>query len=47
MNLSPSLRGEYELQTIINQMIDDGFRAQGLEQAVPGEWQPTMWNSQK
>ncbi len=45
VNMSPSHRGEYELQTIINQMIDDGFRAQGLEQPAPGEWQPHMWNS--
>lgn len=42
--MQPSSRGEYELQTVINQMIDDGYRAQGLEQPPPGEWQPHMWN---
>ncbi len=42
-DMQPSLRGEYELQTIINQMIDDGYCAQGLEQPAPGEWQPYMW----
>jgi bifunctional UDP-N-acetylglucosamine pyrophosphorylase/glucosamine-1-phosphate N-acetyltransferase len=46
-NMQPSPRGEYELQTIINQMIDDGYRAQGLEQSAPGEWQPHMWNGQR
>jgi bifunctional UDP-N-acetylglucosamine pyrophosphorylase/glucosamine-1-phosphate N-acetyltransferase len=45
-NMQPSPRGEYELQAIINQMIDDGYRAQGLEQPAPGEWQPHMWNGQ-
>lgn len=46
-NMQPSPRGEYELQTIINEMIDDGYQAQGLEQAVPGEWQPHMWNGRR
>lgn len=44
-NMHPSPRGEYELQMIINQMIDDGYRAQGIEQAAPGEWQPHMWTN--
>ena len=43
-NMQPSPRGEYELQAIINQMIEDGYCAQGLEQPAPGEWQPQMWN---
>jgi NDP-sugar pyrophosphorylase family protein len=46
-NMQPSPRGEYELQTIINQMIVDGYQAQGLDQPPPGEWQPHMWNGRK
>ena len=42
--MQPSPRGEYELQSIINQMIADGYQAQGLDQPLPGEWQPHMWN---
>lgn len=45
--MQPSPRGEYELQAVINQMIDDGYRAQGLEQPPPGEWQPHMWNGDR
>jgi NDP-sugar pyrophosphorylase family protein len=42
-DMQPSPRGEYELQTLINQMIADGYQAQGLDQPPPGEWQPHMW----
>jgi NDP-sugar pyrophosphorylase family protein len=38
--LSPSPRGEYELPTVINQMLQDGFKATGLLQSVPQEWLP-------
>jgi NDP-sugar pyrophosphorylase family protein len=46
-DMQPSPRGEYELQAIINKMIDDGCQALGLEQPVPGEWQPHMWNGRR
>lgn len=36
--MKPSPRGEYEIQSLINQMLQDGFTAGGLEQAVPPEW---------
>lgn len=42
-DMQPSPRGEYELQTLINRMIADGYQAQGLDQPFPGEWQPHMW----
>jgi bifunctional UDP-N-acetylglucosamine pyrophosphorylase/glucosamine-1-phosphate N-acetyltransferase len=35
-----SARGEYELPTIINQMIQDGYAITGCLQAPPPEWQP-------
>lgn len=43
--MQPSPRGEYELQTLINQMIYDGYQAKGLKQPPPGEWQPKMWEA--
>jgi len=46
VNMCPSPRGEYELQAIINQMIDDGYQARGLDQLPPAEWQPHMWNGE-
>lgn len=39
--LSPSPRGEYELPTLINQMLQAGYKATGLLQPAPQEWQPT------
>jgi NDP-sugar pyrophosphorylase family protein len=44
--MQPSPRGEYELQTLINQMMADGYRAQGLDQPPPDEWQPHMWTGE-
>jgi NDP-sugar pyrophosphorylase family protein len=44
--MRPSPRGEYELQAVINQMIDDGYQVHGLEQPPPSEWQPHMWNGE-
>jgi bifunctional UDP-N-acetylglucosamine pyrophosphorylase/glucosamine-1-phosphate N-acetyltransferase len=35
-----SARGEYELPTIINQMIQDGYAITGCLQAPPPEWEP-------
>jgi glucose-1-phosphate thymidylyltransferase len=37
-HMKPSPRGEYEIQAVINQLLDDGFSAYGLEQATPSEW---------
>lgn len=36
--MEPSPRGEYEIQSLVNQLLRDGFTAGGLEQAVPPEW---------
>ena len=38
--LRSSPRGEYELPTVINQMVADGYRLAGLLQTAPQEWQP-------
>lgn len=46
-SMRPSPRGEYELQTIVNEMIDDGYQAQGLDQPPPTEWQPHMWSGER
>ncbi len=37
-NMEPSIRGEYEIQSVINQMLGVGFTASGLEQETPREW---------
>ena len=37
--MKPSSRGEYEIQTVINQQIMLGSQARGLLQATPAEWQ--------
>ena len=36
--IQPSPRGEYELQSAVDAMIQDGFRAYGLLQPAPREW---------
>jgi NDP-sugar pyrophosphorylase family protein len=36
--MQPSPRGEYEIQGVINQLLEDGFTACGLEQETPPEW---------
>lgn len=36
--IQPSPRGELEMQSAIQQMIDDGFKAFGLLQSAPTEW---------
>ncbi len=38
MERSP--RGEYEIQAVINRMLQDGFTATGLLQETPAEYQP-------
>jgi NDP-sugar pyrophosphorylase family protein len=37
--VSPSERGEIEMQAAIDQMIQDGFKAIGVLQSAPDEWQ--------
>lgn len=38
-HMKPSQRGEFEIQTVINSMLQDGFTASGIEQATPQEWE--------
>ncbi len=40
--IQPSPRGEYELQSAVDAMIQDGFRAYGLLQPAPREWSPAL-----
>jgi bifunctional UDP-N-acetylglucosamine pyrophosphorylase/glucosamine-1-phosphate N-acetyltransferase len=37
-HLSPSIRGEYELTAVLNQMIKSGIPMSGLVQPEPPEW---------
>ena len=36
--MKSSPRGEYEIQGLINQLLEDGFTACGLDQKTPAEW---------
>lgn len=36
--MEPSPRDEFEIQTVINQMLQEGFTAGGLVQETPREW---------
>ena len=38
--LTASPRGEYELPTVINRMVQDGYKLFGLRQPAPAEWHP-------
>lgn len=38
----PSSRGEIELQAAVDRMLQDGFRAYGVLQPVPLEWDPAL-----
>jgi mannose-1-phosphate guanylyltransferase len=38
--LQPSPRGEIEMQSAVQKMIEDGYRAYGLLQPTPKEWTP-------
>jgi NDP-sugar pyrophosphorylase family protein len=40
--LTASPRGEYELPTVINQMVSDGYKLSGLLQPAPAEWHPPV-----
>ncbi len=43
--IQPSPRGEIELQSAVQMMIDDGYKAYGLLQSMPEEWKPDYMNS--
>jgi dTDP-glucose pyrophosphorylase len=38
--VQPSPRGEIEMQSAIQMMIEDGYKAYGLLQPAPQEWSP-------
>jgi dTDP-glucose pyrophosphorylase len=38
--IQASARGELELQSAVDMMIQNGFRAYGLLQPAPKEWKP-------
>jgi NDP-sugar pyrophosphorylase family protein len=40
--VQPSERGEIEMQAAIDEMIRDGFKAIGVLQSAPEEWQPPL-----
>jgi dTDP-glucose pyrophosphorylase len=42
--IKPSVRGEIELPNAIQMMIEDGYKAFGLLQPAPNEWQPDFIN---
>jgi len=40
----PSSRGELEMQSAVQMMIEDGYKAVGLLQSAPREWEPESSN---
>jgi dTDP-glucose pyrophosphorylase len=40
--VQPSARGEIEMQTAVQMMIEDGYKAFGLLQPAPQEWSPEL-----
>ena len=40
--IRPSIRGEIEMQSAVQRMIEDGFKAFGLLQPAPQEWTPEL-----
>lgn len=40
--IQPSPRGEIEMQTAVQMMIEDGFQALGMLQPAPEEWNPAQ-----
>ena len=40
--ITPSPRGEIEMQSAVQMMIEDGFKAYGLLQSAPQEWTPDL-----
>ncbi len=43
-HMETSPRGEYEIQSVINQMLQDGFSACGHAQAAPLEWDEVRYS---
>ncbi len=43
--IRPSMRGEIEMQTAVQMMLDDGYAAFGLLQSAPDEWSVGLANS--
>lgn len=41
-NIKPSARGEIEMQSAVQRMIEDGIKAYGLLQPAPQEWTPEI-----
>ena len=44
-SVNKSIRGEYEIPSVINTMIQDGYVARGVLQPAPKEWSPVSDNS--
>lgn len=40
--IKPSMRGEIEMQAAIDRMLQDGFKAFGVLQPAPLEWDPAL-----
>ena len=40
--IQPSTRGELEMQSAVQMMVDDGYRVFGLLQPAPQEWTPEL-----
>ena len=40
--IQPSPRGEFEMQSAVQMMIDDGYKTFGLLQPAPQEWTPDL-----
>ena len=38
-HMKPSPRGEFEIQNVLNQMLNDGYTASGCVQETPQEWE--------
>ena len=43
--IKPSVRGEIELPSAVQMMIEDGYKAFGLLQPAPKEWKPDLMNA--
>ena len=41
-NLEPSPRGEIELQSAVQKLVEEGYQAYGLLQPAPQEWTPEL-----
>ena len=45
LKIQPSPRGEVEMQSAVQMMIEDGFKTYGSLQAAPQEWAPELMNN--